>query len=40
MVGSLVLDGARGVEFGSHVDLLAWAGRYAEIYEIQASAYR
>ncbi len=36
----VVLDGARVVEAGSHEELTAAAGRYAELYEIQAAAYR
>jgi ATP-binding cassette subfamily B protein len=36
----VVVDGARIVECGSHADLLAAGGRYAELYTIQASAYR
>ena len=36
----VVLDGAHVVEVGSHADLMAKAGQYAELYEIQASAYR
>jgi ATP-binding cassette subfamily B protein len=36
----VVLDGARVVEVGSHEDLMARAGQYAELYEIQAAAYR
>ena len=36
----VVLDGARVVEVGSHEDLMAAAGHYAELYEIQAAAYR
>ena len=36
----LVLDGARVVEAGSHEELMAAGGQYAELYEIQASAYR
>jgi ATP-binding cassette subfamily B protein len=36
----LVLDGARLVETGSHEALMAKRGQYAELYEIQASAYR
>ena len=36
----VVLDGARLVESGSHDDLLAAGGRYAELYRLQATAYR
>jgi ATP-binding cassette subfamily B protein len=36
----VVLDGAHVVEVGSHADLMAKGGQYAELYEIQASAYR
>ena len=36
----VVLDGARLVESGSHEALLAADGRYAELYRIQAAAYR
>src|SRR6185295_402663 len=36
----IVLDGAKLVEFGSHDDLLARGGHYAELYNIQAAAYR
>jgi ATP-binding cassette subfamily B protein len=36
----VVLDGARLVEIGSHADLIAKAGQYAELYSIQAAAYR
>jgi len=36
----VVLDGARVVEVGSHEALIARAGQYAELYKIQASAYR
>jgi ATP-binding cassette, subfamily B, bacterial len=36
----VVLDGARVVEVGSHADLLARGGTYAELYGIQAAAYR
>ena len=33
----VVLDGARVVEVGSHQELMAAAGQYAELYEIQAT---
>jgi ATP-binding cassette subfamily B protein len=36
----VVLDGAHVVEFGSHEDLMAKGGQYAELYGIQASSYR
>jgi ATP-binding cassette, subfamily B, bacterial len=36
----VVLDGARAVEVGSHEALLATGGHYAELYGIQAAAYR
>ncbi|WP_216630159.1 ABC transporter ATP-binding protein [Nocardiopsis coralli] len=36
----IVLDGTRVREQGSHEELLALGGRYAELYEIQARAYR
>jgi len=35
----LVLDGGRLIEEGSHDELFALAGRYAELYSIQADAY-
>jgi ATP-binding cassette, subfamily B, bacterial len=36
----VVLDGARLVEVGSHESLMAKGGQYAELYGIQAAAYR
>jgi ATP-binding cassette subfamily B protein len=36
----VVLDGARVVEVGTHEQLVASRGPYAELYEIQAAAYR
>jgi ATP-binding cassette subfamily B protein len=36
----VVLDGARVAEVGSHEELLAKGGQYAELYGIQAAAYR
>src|SRR5262249_32958276 len=36
----VVLDGARVVEIGSHDELMARRGQYADLYEIQAAAYR
>jgi ATP-binding cassette subfamily B protein len=36
----VVVDGARVVEAGSHDDLIAHAGLYAELYGLQAAAYR
>jgi ATP-binding cassette subfamily B protein len=36
----VVLDGARVVERGSHEELMARGGQYAELYRIQAAAYR
>ena len=36
----VVLDGARLVEAGTHEELMANRGPYAELYTIQASAYR
>jgi ATP-binding cassette subfamily B protein len=35
-----VMHGGRLVELGSHADLLASGGRYAEMYRIQAEGYR
>jgi ATP-binding cassette subfamily B protein len=36
----VVLDGSRVVEVGRHDELLARRGQYAELYGIQAAAYR
>jgi len=36
----MVLDGSRLVESGTHEALMAKGGQYAELYRIQAAAYR
>jgi ATP-binding cassette subfamily B protein len=36
----VVLDGSRVAEVGTHDELVARGGQYAELYGIQASAYR
>lgn len=36
----LVLEGGRVLESGSHADLQARGGRYAELFELQAAGYR
>jgi ATP-binding cassette subfamily B protein len=36
----VVLDGARVAENGSHDELMARGGQYAELYGIRAAAYR
>ena len=35
-----VLDGGRIVESGNHDELMRRAGRYAELFQLQAAAYR
>ena len=36
----VVLDGARVTEVGSHQELIAKGGTYAELYRIQEAAYQ
>jgi ATP-binding cassette subfamily B protein len=36
----VVLDGARVAQLGSHEELMAKGGPYAELYRIQAASYR
>jgi len=36
----VVLDGARVAEVGTHEQLIARQGPYAQLYAIQAAAYR
>ena len=36
----VVLDGARIAEIGTHEELMSRAGQYAQLYNIQAAAYR
>ena len=36
----VVVDGARVVEVGTHEELMARAGQYADLFAIQAAAYR
>jgi ATP-binding cassette subfamily B protein len=36
----VVLDAANVVEVGTHEELMARGGTYAELYGIQAAAYR
>ena len=37
---NVVLDGARVVDVGTHDELMARGGQYADLYSIQAAAYR
>jgi ATP-binding cassette subfamily B protein len=36
----VVLSGSRLVEVGTHEDLVARGGQYAELYNLHAAAYR
>ena len=36
----VVLEGGRVAEVGSHAELMAAGGLYAELYDLQARAYR
>ena len=36
----VVLDGSRLAQMGTHDELMARGGQYAELYGIQAAAYR
>jgi ATP-binding cassette subfamily B protein len=36
----LVVDDGHVTELGSHADLMALGGTYAELFELQATAYR
>ncbi|MFD1044660.1 hypothetical protein ACFQ1S_03150 [Kibdelosporangium lantanae] len=36
----VVLDGGKVREFGSHQELMARGGMYAELYELQSRGYR
>ena len=36
----VVMDGGRVLEVGSHEQLLAAGGRYAELFDLQAAGYR
>jgi len=36
----VVLDGSRVAQVGTHEDLMGKGGPYAELYGIQAAAYR
>ena len=36
----IVMDGSRVAEYGTHDDLLAAGGQYAELHDLQAAAFR
>jgi ATP-binding cassette subfamily B protein len=36
----VVLGGGRVIEAGTHADLVAAGGHYAELFDLQASGYR
>jgi ATP-binding cassette subfamily B protein len=36
----LVIEHGQAVEIGSHEELLARGGRYAELFQLQAAGYR
>ena len=36
----VLMDGARVTEVGTHAELMSAGGQYAELYDIQADAYR
>jgi ATP-binding cassette subfamily B protein len=36
----ILVDAGRAIEVGSHEDLLAKGGHYAELFELQAAGYR
>ena len=39
-IGGIFVDGAKVVEVGTHEALMAKDGQYADLYQIQAAAYR
>jgi ATP-binding cassette subfamily B protein len=36
----IFVEAGHAIEFGSHEDLLARGGRYAELFDLQAAGYR